>query len=613
MRAERTGGALAARLASRLMRLPPAVTRDVRVTRGIRVPMRDGVDLLADHYAPAGGGRPPTLLVRNLYGWDLPVGLLYGRLYAERGYQVLVQRCRGTFGSGGTLDPWLQEAADGRDTAAWMSEQDWFSGEFATIGASYLGYVQWALLDDPPPGLRGSVVQMGPHEYARVAWPGGAFALDTMAGWASMLSRPKRGPVRDTVRQLREERRLQRIAYRELPLGPAIARALGRDYPHLDAWLAHEAEDDPYWSAADRSAGLVRGPGVPVLLQGNWYDAFLPQTLQQYALLRAGGAAPRLTIGPWTHTAVGRWWPVFMADSLDWLAGVFPEHQAVTGHGVRPGRDVRPGYGLLRPGHGVRPDRELVPDRGPVSGSDHGAAGRPAGRPAEPDPVRLFLLGAEEWRGFAAWPPPQAVSRSWYLHPGGRLDPAPPPPSGPDRYRYEPADPTPAVGGAWTGAGAGPRDNRALEARPDVLTFTTDPLEADLDVLGEVSAELYVRSGLAHTDFFARLCDVHPDGRSVDITDGLIRVRPGSSAAGRIDADGVLALALDLAPTACRFRTGHRLRLQVSSGAHPRFARNPGSGEPTASAVRLLAADQEIHHDPRRPSAIRLSVLPPGS
>ncbi|MFI1567914.1 CocE/NonD family hydrolase [Streptomyces sp. NPDC020490] len=587
MPAERPGGALAARLASRLMRLPPAVTPGVRVTRGIRVPMRDGVDLLADHYAPVGAVRPPTLLVRNLYGWDLPIGLLYGRLYAERGYQVLVQRCRGTFGSGGTLDPWVQEAADGRDTAAWMSEQDWFSGEFATIGASYLGYVQWALLDDPPPGLRGMVVQMGPHEYAPVAWPGGAFALDTMAGWASMLSHPKRGPVRDTVRQLREKRRLQRIAYRELPLGPALARALGRDDPHLDAWLAHEAGDDPYWSASDHSAGLVRGPGVPVLLQGNWYDAFLPQTLQQYALLRASGAAPRLTIGPWTHTAVGRWWPAFMADYLDWLAEVFPDHQAVGGHQVRPGR---------------RP----VPGSGPESGSGRNAADRPA----EPDPVRLFLLGADEWRGFGAWPPPQALSRSWYLHPGGRLDSAPPPSSGPDRYRYDPSDPTPAVGGAWTGAGAGPRDNRALEARADVLTFTTDPLEADLDVVGEVSVELYVRSSLAHTDFFARLCDVHPDGRSVDITDRLIRVRPGSAAAGRTGADGVLALALDLAPTACRFRAGHRIRLQVSSGAHPRFARNPGTGEPTASAVRLLAADQEIHHDPRHPSAIRLSVLP---
>ncbi|MET9612493.1 CocE/NonD family hydrolase [Kitasatospora indigofera] len=576
MRAER-GGALAARAAARLLRLPPATGRGVRVTRDLRVPMRDGVELLADHYAPAGGGRPPTLLVRNLYGWDLPIGLLYGRLYAERGYQVLVQRCRGTFGSGGVLDPWVQEAADGRDTVEWMGRQDWYPGEFATIGASYLGYVQWALLADPPAGMRGAVVQMGPHEYSQVAWPGGAFALDTMAGWASMISHPKRGPVRDTLTQLREKRHLQRTAYRELPLGAAAARALGRTYPHLDAWLAHEAGDDPYWTASDHSAALVRGAGVPVLLQGNWYDAFLPQTLRQYALLRAAGATPRLTVGPWTHAALGRWWQTFMADSLDWLAEIFPD-----GPGA-PARTAGPGT-------------------------------------PKPDPVRLYLLGAEQWRGFDSWPPPQTAPRSWYLHPGGRLDPEPPPPGAPDRYRYDPADPTPAVGGAWTGTGSGPRDNRALESRADVLTFTTGPLEADLDVVGEVTAELHVRSDRAHTDFFARLCDVHPDGRSVDITDGVVRVRPGSPAVspGKDDGaedgepDGVLTLVLDLAPTACRFRAGHRIRLQVSSGAHPRFARNPGSGEPTATAVRLLAARQEVHHSPEHPSRITLGVLPHG-
>jgi putative CocE/NonD family hydrolase len=160
------------------------------------------------------------------------------------------------------------------------------------------------------------------------------------------------------------------------------------------------------------------------------------------------------------------------------------------------------------------------------------------------------------------------------------------------------------------GSTAGPRDNRALEARADVLTYTSPVLEADLEAVGPVRVELFLRSSLAHTDLFARICDVHPSGRSADITDGLIRVRPGAPEAG---PDGVLRVAFALSPTACRLRAGHRLRLQVSSGAHPRFARNPGTGEPTATAVRLLAADQEIHHDPQRPSAVTLSVLPEGT
>jgi len=140
-----------------------------------------------------------------------------------------------------------------------------------------------------------------------------------------------------------------------------------------------------------------------------------------------------------------------------------------------------------------------------------------------------------------------------------------------------------------------------------VLTFTGAPLPSDLDVIGAVSVVLHVRSTLPRTDFFARVCDVHPDGRSVDITDGLLRLRPGAPAA---DPDGVVRLAFDLAPTACRFLAGHRLRLQVSSGAHPRFARNHGTGEPTATAVLLRPAEQELFHDPDRPSAVTFSVHP---
>ena len=139
-----------------------------------------------------------------------------------------------------------------------------------------------------------------------------------------------------------------------------------------------------------------------------------------------------------------------------------------------------------------------------------------------------------------------------------------------------------------------------------MLTFTSDPLDHDLEVIGPVRAELHVRSSLEHTDFFARLCDVSPSGKSLNDCDALLRVRPGVPAA---EPDGSLRLTIDLWPTAHRFRRGSRLRLQVSSGAHPRFARNPGTGEPLATAIRLVAADQVVYHDAERPSAIVLSVL----
>jgi putative CocE/NonD family hydrolase len=152
-----------------------------------------------------------------------------------------------------------------------------------------------------------------------------------------------------------------------------------------------------------------------------------------------------------------------------------------------------------------------------------------------------------------------------------------------------------------------PTDNRQLEARPDVLTYTTAPLEHDLDVIGPVQAELFVRSSLEHTDFFARLCNVDPKGTSLNVCDALLRVSPGQPGDA---ADGCLRVTIDLWPTAHRFRRGHRMRLQVSSGAHPRYARNTGSDEPLASAIRLVVADQLIYHDPDHPSGIVFSVLP---
>jgi putative CocE/NonD family hydrolase len=161
------------------------------------------------------------------------------------------------------------------------------------------------------------------------------------------------------------------------------------------------------------------------------------------------------------------------------------------------------------------------------------------------------------------------------------------------------------VGGAAMSANAGPKDQRALEARPDILVYTSAVLDHDLEVIGPVRAELFVKSSLEHTDFFARVCDVDPSGRSINISDALVRLVPGRP--GR-ESDGTLRASVDLWPTAYRFKRGHRIRAQVSSGAHPRWARNPGSGEPLATAKTLCAADQAVFHDPAHPSAVILPV-----
>jgi putative CocE/NonD family hydrolase len=156
------------------------------------------------------------------------------------------------------------------------------------------------------------------------------------------------------------------------------------------------------------------------------------------------------------------------------------------------------------------------------------------------------------------------------------------------------------------GPGSGAKDNARLEKRGDVLVYTSAVVENDVEVIGDVSAELYVRSTLPDTDFFVRLCDVEPLGRSVNVCDGVVRLKNGTV---ERQADGTLKVIVKLWPTAHRFLRGHRVRLQVSSGAHPRFARNTGSGEPLGAARKMWVADQTIFHDPAHPSAVILPAV----
>jgi uncharacterized protein len=284
---------------------------------------------------------------------------------------------------------------------------------------------------------------------------------------------------------------------------------------------------------------------VPVSSIGGWYDIFLPGQLRDFTALRAAGRPARLTVGPWTHTAT-----------------------EMFGAGLREALSF--GLALAR-----------------------------GGEPPPRAPVRLYVMGEEAWRDFPSWPPPGYAPRRYCLQPGGALSVLPPGESAPDRYRYDPADPTPAVGGVRGGRDSGRVDNTALEARPDALTFSADPLEADVEVIGEVSAEIWFRSTLPYADVFVRLCDVDPRGRSRNVCDGLVSLS---------GADSLTRAAVRLWPTAHRFKHGHRIRVQVSSGAFPRYARNPGTGEPHATATRLLAAHQAVYHDPGHPSAIILPV-----
>ncbi|NKZ07515.1 CocE/NonD family hydrolase [Actinomadura latina] len=543
------------------LRRPAALSR-YTVERDLPATMPDGVTLLADRYVPAGVERPPTILVRTPYGRRGPAALANGLLFVPFGFQLVVQSARGTSGSGGEFDPLGSERDDGLATVEWMKRQPWFHGAFATFGPSYLGYSAWAIAAEAGPELKAMSLQITASSFRDAAYVGGAFALESTLTWTDLTHRQQR-PLGMITAPLTSRRRALRAARSGRPLAELDVLAGGapmRFYQDLLAnhdLLGGHAVPNRYWDRRDFS-GTVGRVAAPVSLLGGWYDVFLPWEIKDYLALRAAGHAPYLTIGPWWHTDARHGLPG-IRESLAW----FRAHLQGDPSGLRR------------------------------------------------DPVRLYVTGAREWRHYRDWPPPGTRQVRWHLHGGpwnrhslGEDGPLDHPAS---TYTFDPAHPTPALGGPTLLGSSRPVDNRPLERRPDVLAFTSPALSADLDVIGPVGADLFVRSDREHTDFIVRLCDVAPDGTSRNVCEGGLRLP--AVAEKPVGTDGVRRIAVDLWPAGHRFARGHRIRVHVTSGAHPKVAVNPGTGEPLATtATRMLKARQEVFHDPDHPSAIILPI-----
>ncbi|MGY1806922.1 CocE/NonD family hydrolase [Blastococcus sp. SYSU D00669] len=535
-----------ARTLDRRWQLPPA-TSGIRVVLDVAVPVRDGAVLRADVYLPDTDGPHPTVLLRSPYGRTGQLATSMATPYAARGYAVLLQSVRGTFGSGGEFEPVVNEEHDGHDTVAWLREQPWFDGRLATLGPSYLAYTQWALALDPPPELRAMVLHIGPHDLAQAGMLDGVPQLLNLAVWTELIAHQERvGTVRGMVRLMTAERRLA-PHLRVLPIEGLAQRFGGNPAPWFDEWIDHFDPADPYWDRY-RATPAVHSSTVPALLVGGWQDWFLEQTLYQYAVLRDRGVDVAMTIGPWAHLTLDA--RVATRESLAWLQTHLPVEEAPA------------------------PERPRV---------------------------RVYVTGENRWRELPDWPP-ASEDRTWYLAPaGGLTDAAPTQPGAGTFVSYDPMDPTPSVGGRVLARGAGRRDNRRLEARPDVRTFTTAPLEEPVELLGGATVRLFLSSDNPYSDVFVRLCDVDPRGRSVNVTDRLVRLNSD---------DGALERTLDvtLPDTAHRFLAGHRVRLQVSGGAHPRYARNLGTGEPIGRATEGRPVTHRIGHDVASPSSLTLPV-----
>lgn len=529
----------------------------------VKIPMRDGVRLSANVFRPAGPARSPAILVRTPYGKGDALTPNH-RAFAESGYAVVVQDVRGRYASEGVFAPLTQEPRDGDDTLNWIARQPWCDGKIGMMGGSYLGIVQWAVAALNNPYLKAIFpVVSGYDEYRdRYYSPGGAMKLGNRLLWiAENLRAPGYKPPEFSV------------FVRTLPLRKADTAAAGQPVAIFQNALDHPAFDG-YWrgiSTRERIASIR----VPVFSVGGWYDNFVESDLAAFAELRKSSKVHRILVGPWPHNMSLRF------DGVD--------------------------FG---------PD-SLVPIRKlQLEWFDQWLKGRDSPLLSKP-PVRLFVMGGNRWRDFDSWPPAAAKTKAFYLAGNGTLRdrPAAGAGSGQDHYLYDPRDPVPTHGGPLCCNPAvfpwGPKDQRAIEKRKDVLVYSTEPLNGDTEVTGPVRLLLYAATTAPDTDFTVKLVDVFPDGMARNLTDGILRLRYARGIEREIlnKPGEVRRIEINGGVTSNVFKKGHRIRIEVSSSNFPRFDRNPNTGRPIAGETGFQTAYQTIYHDSRRPSKLLLPVM----
>jgi len=532
-----------------LKKLGVVPTHAVTIRKGLKVLTPDGIELATDLYLGSPNAAAPAILIRSPYGISAMLAAAGAYPLASQGFNVVMQSCRGTFASTGKFDPHHDEQRDGLTAIDWIKQQSWCNGSIATFGMSYLGYTQWAVAAAAGPEVKAMAMQVTLSDFAQMTYSGDSFSLKNALTWTQMVTWMKSpsGMLRVMLAQILRRPSINAKQWRELPLSGMDEKIIGERVGFWRDWVQHDSANDPWWAPMShrKTIGSIKRP---ISMVAGWHDIFLPYQLHDFVALQKNGCDTRITIGPWRHTDMGLG-QTGVKDAIEWF------------------------------------NRHL---RGQA--------------PAQQKTVRLYVVNADEWREFDAWPPRESRIEQWHLQPQKKLLDRPAPDSQADQYRYDPADPTPSIGGPALEAVPYSLDNAALEARTDVMTYTSEPLAQSRDIVGPVIAELFVSSSAKSADFFVRLCAVDAKGVSMNICDGIQRVRIESSGAPQ-------KVRIELWPTAYRIVQGRRIRVQISSGAFPRWARNLGGGEPLETATELHAATQSIHHSPNCPSVVLLPFI----
>ena len=571
---------------------------DVIVERNIEVPMRDGTVLRSDIWRPDAAGQFPVLIERTPYDKTASSesSLGAGEYYASHGYVTVIQDVRGRFASDGEFYPFRDdgdgENQDGYDTVEWAAAQRWSNKRIGTIGGSYSGATQYRMLATQPPHLEAQFVRQSSSDYY-IEWVyrSGAFEHGFNISWVlkhASTNAAKLAPdgmEDEVVTRLNKASDDYQKWLERVPISPLLPVADLQDW-FVD-WMDHPNQGE-YWN----EFSIVRSHDrvdVPVHHFGSWYDCFLRGTLENYVGMRSKAvnkqarSGQRLTIGPWVHNPS----PADMRTSGE----------------VDFGEQAKLGWFATR-----------------LRWFDHWLKDIDNGIEQE-KPVKLFTMGVNKWREFSEWPPAEISYTPFYLSNGssgsaqslndGVLSRTKPDAVGEvfDEYQSDPENPIRSFGGGHLGDDNGPRDQRGYE--DNVLTYTTDILEEALDVTGPVKAVLHASSTAIDTDWVARVTDVHPDGTSMLICDGILRARFKDSFEDPIALIPQMPMEfeIDLWATSHVFQKGHRVRVAIASSSFPRWDRNWQTGRNNAYESSGPAADNRVFRDAVRSSHVLLPLL----
>ncbi|OHD65532.1 MAG: hypothetical protein A2096_03005 [Spirochaetes bacterium GWF1_41_5] len=542
-----------------------------------RIPMRDGVQLSADIYFPE--EEPPyyVLLIRTPYDSTSDLRINFNKFYTDKGYCVVLQDVRGRGDSDGIFSPWIQEENDSCDTIKWISKQSWCKDKsVAMTGGSYHGFVQWEAAKTSLPELKAiAPAVIGHDRFKDGMCINGIFCLIGYTWQMNCSGRSVQHHINTA-----DERILSTLPIKDLD------KAAGCNVSFYQESLKHPVADD-YWQKT-RLDNFYKNINIPVFITGGWYDKYAAGCFKNFMGIKKYGGetarkASRIIIGPWNHSTIfinsrhlgcidfgkGR-----MLNPLEleekWLAQWFKNENSKTTE--------------------------------------------------EQKAVTIFLMGENTWREETDWPLPDTQYKKMFLASSGRanslfgdgkLNWNMKSMSDKDTYIYNPENPVPALGSTAT-LSATPEDQRPVEKRDDVLVYTSEALKSPLEITGFVNLELYAASSAVDTDFFAKFCDVHPDGRSINLSEGIIRARfkEGLDREVMMQPGKVYLFKIEIGVTSILFKHGHRIRLEISSSCFPAYFRNLNTGEPFATGTKIKIAEQTIYPSAACPSCLILPVIP---